>query len=160
MEIYSKRIKYKGIFELNKELHKDNSDKIVAIAISEYFINNIPVERTIKNHDNIYDFCARQKFTGGNYGVTTTVEYKDGEYRTITEKQQKNVRYYISNKGSSFTKYYTDGSTEIIAGGYQVKVFNKYIKKDMKDYDINYQYYIEQANKIINTIVDNQLTLF
>lgn len=154
------KVKYKGTFELNKELHKDNSDKIVAMAISEYFINNIPVERTIKNHDNIYDFCARQKFIGDDYGVTTTVEYKDGEYRTITEKQQKNVRYYISNKGSSFTKYYTDGSTEIIAGGYQVKVFNKYIKKDIKDYDINYQYYIQEANKIINTIIDNQLTLF
>ena len=154
------KVKYKGTFELNKELHKDNSDKIVAMAISEYFINNIPVERTIKNHDNIYDFCARQKFIGDDYGVTTTVEYKDGEYRTITEKQQKNVRYYISNKGSSFTKYYTDGSTEIIAGGYQVKVFNKYIEKDMKDYNINYQYYIQEANKIINTIIDNQLTLF
>ena len=154
------KVKYKGTFELNKELHKDNSDKIVAMAISEYFINNIPVERTIKNHDNIYDFCARQKFIGDDYGVTTTVEYKDGEYRTITEKQQKNVRYYISNKGSSFTKYYADGSTEIIAGGYQVKVFNKYIEKDMKDYNINYQYYIQEANKIINTIIDNQLTLF
>lgn len=160
------KIKNKGTFEVEKVIggepayYKDNSDKVIALAVQEYFTKGISVEETIKNHDNIYDFCARQKFIGDDYGVTTTVEYKDGEYRTITEKQQKNVRYYISNKGSSFTKYYTDGSTEIIAGGYQVKVFNKYIEKDMKDYNINYQYYIQEANKIINTIIDNQLTLF
>lgn len=129
---------------------------MVPFALSEFFVKGIPVEETIKSHKNIYDFCGRQKFVGDAYGE---IKYLSEEGIKV-EKQQKNVRYYISNKGSSFTKYYTDGSTEIIAGGYQVKVFNKYIKKDMKDYNINYQYYIEQANKIINTIVDNQLTLF
>ncbi len=154
------KLKYKGTFEINKELHKDNSDKVVAIALSEYFINNIPVEETIKNHKNIYDFCARQKFTGKNYGVTHTLSYENGTPFDKIERQQKNVRYYISNKGSTFIKHYEDESTEVINKGYQVNVFNNYVEKEFKDYDINYQYYIKETNKIINTIVNNQMCLF
>lgn len=155
------KVKYKGKYEIEKELHKDNSDKIVAIALSEYFINNIPVEDTIRNHKNIYDFCARQKFTGKNYGVTHTLSYdEDGIPFDKIERQQKNVRYYISNKGSTFIKHYEDESTEVINKGYQITVFNNYVEKNMEDYSINYQYYIKETNKIINTIVSNQMQLF
>ena len=37
------------------------SMKIVPIAIKEYYINNTPIEQTIRNHTNIYDFCLRLK---------------------------------------------------------------------------------------------------
>jgi len=46
--------KYKGAFEIDKVVgsepayHKDNSFKIIPIALSEYFFNNIPIEQTIK----------------------------------------------------------------------------------------------------------------
>ena len=33
-------------------------------------------------------------------------------------------------------------------------------KKDMKDYNINYNFYIAECNKIINAIEDKQLYLF
>ena len=156
----SGKIKYKGAFEIVKDLHKDNSDKIVAIAISDYFIKGISVEQTIRNHDNIYDFCGRQKFIGEDYGVTHTLDYKDGEAYERIEKQQKNVRYYITNKGASFIKHYSTGGTEVINKGYQVKIFNKFEEKSMKDYDINYNYYITEAYKIINTTENKQLKLF
>jgi len=42
--------KYKGEFEIDKEWHKNNSQRIVPIALSEYFIKGIPVEETIKKH--------------------------------------------------------------------------------------------------------------
>ena len=54
------KVKYKGAFEIDKDLHKDNSFKIIPIALSEYFVKGIPIEQTIKNHKNIYDFCGRQ----------------------------------------------------------------------------------------------------
>src|SRR5690606_10534122 len=62
----SDKIKYKGAFEIDKVVgnepayHKDNSFRIIPIAISDYFFKNIPVEDTIRNHKNIYDFCGRQ----------------------------------------------------------------------------------------------------
>lgn len=150
------KIKYKGAFEIDKDYHKDNSFKIIPIALSNYFVKGIPVEETIKNHSNIYDFCGRQKFKGGDYGTTSTII----EDRIVAEKQQKNVRYYVSNKGSSFIKNYQKGTTEVINKGYQVTIFNNFIEKETKDYDINYSFYIKECYKEIDNIIDKQLTLF
>ena len=55
------KTKLKGCFEIYKELHKDQSSTIVPIALKAYFIDNIPIEQTIKNHKDIFDFCIRLK---------------------------------------------------------------------------------------------------
>lgn len=152
------KVKYKGAFEIDKDYHKDSSFKIIPIALSEYFVKNIPIEETIKNHTNIYEFCGRQKFTRESYGMTHELGYDiTGNPVDITEKQQKNVRYYISNKGKVFYKYYNKGTNEIIHNGYKVTIFNKF--KDELNYDINYNFYIKEANKIIDTIEIKQLKL-
>jgi len=149
------KIKYKGAFEINKDYHKDNSFKIVPIAISEYFVNNIPIEDTIRKHRNIYDFCGRQKFNRDSYGET----HKLSHNQEIVEKQQKNVRYYISDSGSIFIKQYTKGSSEIINKGFEVEIFNKFIEKDWDDYNIDYKFYEMECRKILNTIENKQLEL-
>lgn len=160
------KVKSKGAFEVDKVVgsepayHKDNSFRIVPLAIQEFFEKGIPVEQTIKNHENIYDFCGRQKFVGQDYGVTHTLDYKNGNAYDRVDKQQKNTRYYISKKGSTFIKHYVGGDTETIHRGYQVQIFNKYVEKDMKDYNINYDFYIKQAYREIDSIIDKQLNLF
>ncbi|MEM4711371.1 MAG: hypothetical protein QXL18_05485 [Candidatus Woesearchaeota archaeon] len=104
------KIKLKGEYEIDKELYKDNSQRIVPIAVSNYFINNIKPEETILNHLNtqeyiignqkirsygIYDFCKREKLKK---------EYR-GEIRKLTKEGMKiyplskTTRYYISNDG-------------------------------------------------------------
>lgn len=154
------KCKYKGAFEIDKVVgtepayHKDNSFKIVPIAISDYFVKGIDVETTIKNHKNIYDFCGRQKFNRDSYGE---IVFIDGMNK-IVEKQQHNVRYYISKSGKTFVKQYHKGSSEIINKGFQVEIFNKFEEKE--DYNIDYSFYIKECNKIIDTIEDKQLTLF
>lgn len=153
-------VKYKGAFEINKELHKDNSFKIIPIALSEYFVKGIPIETTIKNHRNIYDFCGRQKFDSKSKGRIDTLILVDGQYTMDLQPTNKNTRYYISNKGSVFTKVYTKGSNEAINKGYLVTLFDNYVDKDWDSYDINYQFYIKEANKEIDSIIDKQLTLF
>ena len=150
------KIKNKGAFEIEKDYHKDNSFKIIPIALQNYFVNNIPVEDTILGHTNIYDFCGRQKFkTGESYG---TIHYIKKDKIEI-EEQQRNVRYYISNKGATFIKNYSKGTSEVINKGYQVTIFNDFVEKTMNEYDINYDFYIKEANKEINNIIDKQLTL-
>lgn len=156
------KVKNKGRFEVNKVVgsepayHKDNSFKIVPLALQEFFVNNIPIEQTIIKHRNIYDFCGRQKFKGRDCGV---VRYISGE-NILQEKQQKNVRYYISNKGSTFVKKYAKGTDELINKGFQVTIFNKFIERDWIDYDVNYDFYIKECNKEINNIINKQLNLF
>lgn len=156
------KIKNKGRFEVEKVIggepayHKDNSFKIIPLAIQEYFVNNTPIEETVFIHKNIYDFCGRQKFKGEDYGITYTLN----KGKIIKEKQQKNVRYYISNKGSSFIKCYKKGSEEIINKGFQVVIFNKFIYRKIEEYNLNYDFYLKQINKEINNILNKQLSLF
>lgn len=150
------KIKYKGAFVIDREIYQDNSFRIIPIAISEYFINNISVEQTINNHTNIYDFCGRQKFGRDSYGEIHYLE--DNQYKV--DKQQKNVRYYISKSGKRFIKQYTKGSTEIINKGYEVEIFNKFIEKDFKDYKIDKSFYIKECYKIIQILEPQQISMF
>lgn len=161
------KIKNKGRFEVEKVIgsepayHKDNSFKIIPLAIQEYFVNNVLVEDTIRKHTNIYDFCGRQKFGHDSLGEIHSIKYdiNSSPYDSI-EIQQKNTRYYISTSGSRFIKRYKKGSSEVIHKDYKVTIFNKYIYKDIKDYNINFQYYIKEAYKEINQIESKQLNLF
>lgn len=170
------KVKNKGRFEVDKVIgsepayHKDNSFRIIPLAIQEFFINNIPVEDTIKNHftnsyeknDNygIYDFCGRQKFKGQDYGqIHYFINTVNGPELKI-EKQQKHTRYYISTNGATFVKQYAKGSQEFIHVGNKVTIFNKFVEKSIEDYCIDYQFFIREANKEIRNIINNQLELF
>lgn len=159
------KIKNKGAFEVDKVIgnepayHKDNSFKVIPLALQEYFSKGTPIEQTIKNHKNIYDFCGRQRFIGQDYGEVHYSYYDDFGCPTLgKEKLQKNVRYYLSNKGVNMIKKYAKGSNEFIHKGFNVTIFNKY--EDKSDYDVNYNWYIRETQKEIDNIIDNQLTLF
>lgn len=153
------KVKNKGAFEVDKVVgnepayHKDNSFRIIPLAIEKYFVNGTPIEETLYNHNNIYDFCGRQKFGRDSSGE---IHFIDG-FNIKIEKQQKNVRYYISKSGKSFVKRYSKGSIEAINKGFQVEIFNKYIEKSIKDYKINYSFYIKEIYKIINSIDNGQI---
>lgn len=150
--------KYKGAFEIEKAFHKDPSNKIRTIALSKYFTEGVPIEETIKFHTNILDFCSRFKATKGWRSELRTVN-KDS---TLTiDKCQKTNRYFISNKGGTYLKIHEDGREGQIEASWYSTILNNYDKtKSIEDYNINYDYYIYETNKIINVIEDKQLTLF
>jgi hypothetical protein len=155
------KIKNKGRFEVDKVVgnepayHKDNSFRIIPLALQEFFTKGTSVEETIKNHTDIYDFCGRQKFKGEDYGYITKIE---GD-KIVEEKQQKVTRYYISNRGHVFIKHYAKGSEEIIHRDYLVTIFNKFIEKDIDKYNIDYSFYIRECYKEINQILDKQQSI-
>ena len=156
------KIKNKGAFEVDKVIgsepayHKDNSFRIIPLAIQEYFTKGIPVEETIKNHRDIYDFCGRQKFDRDSYGETHEIL----DNNIFVERQQRNVRYYISNPGKTFIKQYKKGTSEFVHKNYQVTIFNKFVEKPFNEYSINYSFYINECKKIIDVVEDKQLMLF
>ena len=124
----SGEIKHKGAFEINKELHKDPSMRIVPLALENYFFNNISIKDTIENHNDIFDFCLRLKT---NKNSSPFYDYlKNNEIETI--KVDKTTRYYISKSGGSL---YTIGSEDSkrsgkktgINIGYNSIIFNKYL---------------------------------
>ena len=152
-------IKHKSDFEIDKELHKNPSMRIVPIALEKYFVENIPVEKTIKEHTDIYDFClmtrCSKKFDLYYYYI------KNGQI--CKDKLSKTTRYYASNKGGTLFKLNneTNSETGILVGQY-VTLFNKYYKLPFEQYNIDYDFYINECNKIIDKIEikSKQLTLF
>lgn len=117
-------IKFKGCFEIDRDYHKNHSKRINTLALGNYFINNIPIEDTIKNHlkynsipiikewdyklnepifyehYGIYDFCLGAKMKGQNELIQ---RYWKG-YDLIEEPLSKMNRYYVSNIGVELIK--------------------------------------------------------
>lgn len=151
-------VKLKGCFEIDKEFHKDPSMKIVPIALKNYYVNGIPIKDTIENHNNIYDFCLRLKT---NSKSTPYYRYWDDDNRKIiNQKLDRTTRYYISKTGGNLIKKFSEDRESGVNVGYSVTLFNKFVEKNMEDYDINYNFYISETNKIINAVYDGQLSLF
>lgn len=148
-------IKLKGVFDIDKEYHKDTSMKIVAIALKEYFVYGIPIDETIRTHENIFDFCLRLKINRSSIAYWDSFE--DGDLVSIP--LNRTTRYFISNTGGGLKVFY-NGSSSVnrINKGYNATLFNRYYKSE--DYNINYTFYEMESRKIINTVEDLQLALF
>lgn len=152
-----KKTKQKGVFLIERELHKDHSMKIVRKAILDYFVYNIPVEETIRNHTDIYDFCIRHKSIGAWKAEAHSL--KDWEEKV--DNLNKNVRFFVSISGSSLYKKNKKDNRQIgIRVGKTVTLFNQYFEKPMNEYNIDYAYYIKEAYDIIYSVDDGQLNLF
>ena len=164
-------IKKKGDFLTDFELHKNKSGRIINIALEQFYVQGIPVDITIRNHTNLYDFCLRQK-------ASRDFHY-EGINRQTGEKEiyDKLIRYYISNSGVKLLKMKNEECqtnaakiSQVEAGEWLATVCN-YLPKDSVVQNVNYEYYIEKANRIINkiltegkkrniVIIPNQLDLF
>lgn len=181
-----KKPKFKGRFEYeNIPLHKNKSHAIVPLALYKYYIEDIPVEDTILNHNNIYDFCGGVK---GKKGVHFIERWNEGSIIKESSLQKVN-RYIVANsnkklikildpilteegynKQDKLFKYRKENPQQLdlfhfvedvsinknreseVEAGYNTIVLNKIESTNPKDYDLNYQYYITQCYKLINTI--------
>lgn len=171
-------IKCKGLFVPQAGILKGYKFPIIAIALQRYYLDRIPPEVTIKSHNDIYDFCKSQKVGGQftnveqqvittsiTHSVKTAKEYKTPkqDVRVVKEQEvQKTLRYYITNPliigkvafGKTLKKYKYNDDGEVSYTTYEVgeftELFNDYVKKE--DYNINYQFYIDQCYKEIDKI--------
>jgi hypothetical protein len=152
----NEHIKLKGDFEVDKEFHKDPSMRIVPLALKNYFVYNIPIEDTIKQNRDIFNFCLRLKT---NSKSTPYYKYlEDG--KIVNKPLNRTTRYYVSNNGGNIYKDFGEGRMSGVNVGYAVTLFNNYEYKDWDDYNINYNFYIAEANKIKNPLVVKELDLF
>jgi len=150
------KIKRKGAMNRNKatdELSKAFTMPIIAIAIENYYVKGIPVVDTINKHSDIYDFCMSQN-TGGKFTLELH-SLKDDKLHI--EALQKANRFYISTNGGTLIKRADimkggDNSVSNIMKGKRVTIFNNYIEREMRDYHIDYKYYIAEANKRVTVI--------
>ena len=140
------KVDYKG--DLNPYLYKENLQKgydepIVAEAVVEYFLHDKPVIETLYECRDILMFCKTQ-----NIGRKYTACYIDTEEHNI----QRNVRFYVSNRGGNLFKKEISGKLNNLCAGYKVTILNTLDDTSIEFRDINYNYYYQEAMKIIDPI--------
>jgi DNA polymerase elongation subunit (family B) len=151
------KIKQKGIFSTDLDLKKGFDKPIISIALYEFFINNKPIKETILNHKDIYDFCTSKK-TDAKF--TNEFHYLEDNQHKV-DILQHIVRFYISKHGGTLYKKTEDNFMISYCVGKYVTIFNDYIHRDnIAEYNIDYPYYINETQKIIDQIINPQLTLF
>lgn len=146
------KLKMKGAYEYKdlrdmKEgfFHKNHSSFVVQMAVEHYLSGKGSVEDFIRNHDDKYDFMLRAKVPRSSKLV---LEKENGE-----EELLPNIcRYYISEGGGKLIKVMPplkDGKDRRL--GINVE-WNVKPCNNIKDFvwDINYEYYIQEANKLID----------
>lgn len=140
------KIDYKG--DLNPYMYMENLAKgynapIVAKAVVEYFLHDKPVLETFYESTDILDFCKTQ-----NIGRKFKAIYVDTEQHEV----QRNVRFYVSNNGGQLFKQSPEMKLNNLCAGNRVTILNTLDDTNINLRDINYNYYYEEALKIIDPI--------
>ena len=140
------KIDYKG--DLNPYMYMENLAKgynapIVAKAVVEYFLHDKPVLETFYESTDILDFCKTQ-----NIGRKFKAIYVDTKQHEV----QRNVRFYVSNNGGQLFKQSPEMKLNNLCAGNRVTILNTLDDTNINLRDINYNYYYEEALKIIDPI--------
>lgn len=142
------KVSYKGALHPTMyavDLQKGYDMPIVAKAVVDYFLNDKPILETLYECKNILDFCKTQ-----NVGKQFHVEFTVGTKREIL---QRNVRFYVTNKGGVIEKVNDNsGDRSGLCAGKQVTILNTLDDKRIEYRNINYSYYYQEALKIIDPI--------
>lgn len=142
------KVSYKGAMHPKmyaNDLQKGYDMPVVAQAVVNYFLYNKPILETLYDCKNILDFCKTQN-VGRQFHVEFTIHNK-------TSEMQRNVRFYVSNKGGVIEKVHnTDYSRGNLCAGNLVTIINTLDDLDIAYRNINYSYYYNEALKIIDPI--------
>jgi hypothetical protein len=155
------KTKFKGDFEIDKDPHKNNSQRIVAIALNEYFtkgtkltdiIGNLGYEYEEGKKVDIYDYCIGKK-------KTSSCEYWHVVKGKAERVPDKVIRYYVAKTPDYLLKKYTKGKRaggyEKINAGFNHVLFMDYFPMTQGrggNYNIDKNYYMNECRKVINPI--------
>jgi hypothetical protein len=148
-------IKKKGLFVTDTIPGKGLYPRIIPYALEQYFAFGTPVKHTIETCNDIKLFLMSEK-TGKQWNV----EYGG-------QPVQKINRFYVQNEGSYLDKWkWVQEKNKPAYRSYTrmcskpVKILNKFDNKSIHEYNVNFNYYTNEALKIIREIEPQQLSLF
>ena len=144
--VYSEtgKLKAKGAYEY-KDLawHKNMSALVIPMAVEHEVMGNGSATDFILNHKNEFDFMLRAKVPRSSKLITVD--------NNGVETQQQNIcRYYPCKDGEKLIKLMPDGNNGWKQLGidteWKIKVCNN---MDNFQWDIDYDYYIKEVNKLL-----------
>ena len=135
------------------KLGKGMQPMIIPKAINAYLADNIPIEETIKNCKDLNDFITYQKVD-----KKFKVEYNNNIVQQIN-------RYYCAIGGYNLFKCQIDSTGHRVGYINMLKASGIIICNNLDDFkefpnNINYRYYINEANKIIYQLKCVQTSLY
>lgn len=150
------KVKYKGAYVFKREelgWHQNHGGLIIPMAACAAMIDGVDLEEFIRNHKNKWDFFLRAKVPRSSKLIQGFGEQnKEGVFEQ--EVQLQNIcRYYPSTDGGELVKIMPPladkpGDRRLaIDKGWKVKVCN-----DVDNFsfdDINYDYYVTEAKKLL-----------
>lgn len=143
-----KLIEKKGMFITKTKLGKGLTPTIIPKAVINYFLTKQPVDKYIRNCKDIREFVMGQR-----------VDKKFTVYHGNIPVQRIN-RFYASTNDYYLFKKSPEGRVANMLTKSGVTILNTYDEKPIEHRHINYQYYITEAQKIINDFCCVQLSLF
>lgn len=144
-----KLIETKGMFITKTRLGKGLAPVVIPKAIINYFLTKEPVNSYIRKQTDIRDFLICQK---------TDRKFKVRHGNSLVQRIN---RYYASEKNSAYLfKINEDGQETNMLTKSGVTILNKMDEKPITDRNINYRYYVSEAQKIIDELTCQQLELF
>jgi hypothetical protein len=151
------KVKKKGVFETEKEFHKDNSYLAVPKALERHFVDGISIKSAIFENTNIYDFFGRYKAYPGWKAQAHSM--LNGQ--KVVQDFGKIIRFLPSKQGVTIYKSHKDGRLHNLIAGRYVKIFNRFENEaEWDNYQIDYDFFADECEKIIDVITPKQLTLF
>lgn len=142
------KVKLKGLFLTDPPVDMSRDALVISKALYAKYKDGTDIEQFIRSHDNIYNFCICQKVS------------KQHKCFWNGQHQQRLNRYFVTNSGAYLYKKDEKGNTSHMMKGYPVMLFNNYYEVPMKDYNINYSYYVAKAKQLINELEPQQLSMF
>jgi len=148
------------------DYHKNPSMLVVPKALEAYFVHDVPIKDYIMSCKDIFDFCFGVKIKKDFDLIRDYYDFKEQKLKK-EEIKQSVVRYYVSHEGSKLRKKYKPGTKKAgqkveLQSGWNTTYFNVYEEKPMEKYGIDYDYYISEARKVVDTILPhaNQSKMF
>lgn len=141
-------IEKKGMFITETNLGKGLAPVVIPKAVINYFTTGEKVDSYIKKQRDIKDFLMCQR--------------ADKKFKVMhgNKRVQRINRYYASTNDYYLLKIDEEGKETNMLSSSGVTILNKMDDISIEDRNINYAYYIKEANKIIDDFLCQQLELF
>ena len=172
-------LKRKGTYEYELDWHQNHSCKVVAMAAEAHLVHGKDISVFIEDHTDVFDFFLRAKVPRSNvleWGgekVANIVRYymcddgkklqkimpaagPEGAYKRANKLTDEYYNAVLAEVGDAWDERIHTKNKSVYAErrqdintGWNVQLCNLVVTNDISYYDINYEWYIKEAEKLV-----------